>query len=464
MPITLPHENINLVLVNDPVTGSPDGVTVMGTVNIPLTQLLNNIKTLRSNIIQNSFDKIENPTSSQDSDEGYTFGSLWLNTTTLHLWVCIDPTSTNAVWIDIYSQENVVPISNFNGIQDPTNQDDVNNGYSFGSFWYNQNTEAVFICVTPVSQNAVWVDITNPGSVSGTQQILSKWDAGRNPIITDDESIGYTKGSFWYNYLTNNIYVCTDSIIGGAEWINVTEPNVIIDDVFEKNPSFNTIRQAPTTTNFTESFVFGSSSMDDTGQFGHKTRIIFDKEKSCFRAGRADNLEWDKDYRGEYSFALNRSTEANKKNSGAIGYFSKTNFNSSFCHASGKISQAGDAQYERVIAYGTTTDNSWKDLKIGNYDNITIETPMSCFYDISILGKRDINDECWAYTLKGLFIYNGIDEIIVKNSDEQAVYNADNTLFDVRVNVSSNIFQIQVKGDTGHQVNWVAKADFIILK
>jgi hypothetical protein len=42
------------------------------------------------------------PTANDDSTDGYTIGSVWINTSTDRIWVCVDATATAAIW-------NVVP-------------------------------------------------------------------------------------------------------------------------------------------------------------------------------------------------------------------------------------------------------------------------------------------------------------------------------------------------------------------
>jgi len=42
------------------------------------------------------------PTANDDSTDGYTIGSVWVNTSTDRIWICVDATATAAIW-------NVVP-------------------------------------------------------------------------------------------------------------------------------------------------------------------------------------------------------------------------------------------------------------------------------------------------------------------------------------------------------------------
>jgi hypothetical protein len=50
--------------------------------------------------IKNNFVAVTNPLTTNDSLQGYTAGSLWYNTVKKILWNLVDPTVSNAVWIE----------------------------------------------------------------------------------------------------------------------------------------------------------------------------------------------------------------------------------------------------------------------------------------------------------------------------------------------------------------------------
>lgn len=52
---------------------------------------------------------------------------------------------------------------NITAIADPTNTDDLTANYSVGSLWVNANTDEAFICVDATTSTAVWVSITQSG-------------------------------------------------------------------------------------------------------------------------------------------------------------------------------------------------------------------------------------------------------------------------------------------------------------
>lgn len=49
-----------------------------------------------------------------------------------------------------------------------------------------------------------------------------KANATGNPTATDDDSIGYSVGSLWYNLTTDKAYTCVDSTATAAVWVEIT--------------------------------------------------------------------------------------------------------------------------------------------------------------------------------------------------------------------------------------------------
>ena len=81
----------------------------------------------------------------------------------------------------------------------------------------------------------------------------------------------------------------------------------------------------------TDDFVFGSTSLGDTGNASHDARMYFDKSKGAFRVGLATSVSWNNLYVGVTSFAAGEGTDASGTTSTAFGLFTK---------ASGDISMA----------------------------------------------------------------------------------------------------------------------------
>ena len=68
-----------------------------------------------------------------------------------------------------------------------------------------------------------------------------------------------------------------------------------------------------------DDFVFGSDQLENKTGSDDDTRMIFDKSKGAFRAGRDGNGSWNESKRGEYSVGLGYNTEAKANRSVALG-------------------------------------------------------------------------------------------------------------------------------------------------
>ena len=68
-----------------------------------------------------------------------------------------------------------------------------------------------------------------------------------------------------------------------------------------------------------DDFVFGSDQLDNKTGGDDDARVLFDKSKGAFRAGRDGNNSWDESKRGKYSIGLGYNPEADADRSIAIG-------------------------------------------------------------------------------------------------------------------------------------------------
>jgi hypothetical protein len=75
-----------------------------------------------------------------------------------------------------------------------------------------------------------------------------------------------------------------------------------------------------------DSFVFGSPSLDEPVDANHYNRIIFDKNKAAFRAGRATGAQWDNANRGSHSAAFGRDNTVGAARSTIAGGDANTIF------------------------------------------------------------------------------------------------------------------------------------------
>jgi len=136
--------------------------------------------------VLNNFGAISNPLTTDDSNGGYSVGSLWANTSNGSVFVCLDAAINIAIWTEVTNAllasqaeaeggtnntKTMTPLrvaqaiavfssgllNKYDGVADPLNTNDVNDGYSVGSIWMNQNTNEVFRCIDNSAAAAVWI-------------------------------------------------------------------------------------------------------------------------------------------------------------------------------------------------------------------------------------------------------------------------------------------------------------------
>lgn len=137
-----------------------------------------------------------------------------------------------------------------------------------------------------------------------------------------------------------------------------------------------------------DDFVFGSSSLDDTGSSDNDKRFLFDKSQGAFFAGRAVGTEWDAASRGSYAAALGDQVSSTGYGSLATGYRSSASFRGEIAQAGWAFSSSGDAQTRHLsISREITGRTAALLLPDGNSQNITIpvNTLWRCRLEVACL-------------------------------------------------------------------------------
>ncbi|NNF34384.1 MAG: hypothetical protein HKN68_09770 [Saprospiraceae bacterium] len=169
------------------------------------------------------------------------------------------------------------------------------------------------------------------------------------------------------------IYQSSDNLFyyfNGAYWINLST----INGAFEQ--SGNLVRQV-SDINATN-FIFGKSSLPETGELLWDTLFFFNQEVGAFRGGMMTNSsDWSPDLIGIGSFAYGNTVNAQGENSIALGNSSFANGDYSVALGRGIITSSG---YETAIGrfnsrYSPVTNTGWNDsdrlFSIGNGSVIT---------------------------------------------------------------------------------------------
>ena len=172
----------------------------------------------------NKLDATTAPTTGDDTGDGYAVGSLWVNVTADTSYICVDATSTAAVWLRIDNTTSGL-LNKLDATTAPTTGDDTGDGYSVGSLWVNVTADTSYICVDATSTAAVWLRIDN--TTSGP---LNKLDATTAPTTGDDTGDGYSVGSLWVNVTADNAYICADATSTAAVWLRIDGGGDVVSD------------------------------------------------------------------------------------------------------------------------------------------------------------------------------------------------------------------------------------------
>lgn len=83
------------------------------------------------------------------------------------------------LWTGSLLSDNV-KLNNFEASTDPTTGDDEDDGYDYGSMWINASTEEVFACVLPTAANAVWISLVSVTPPTASEIADAVWDELRS--------------------------------------------------------------------------------------------------------------------------------------------------------------------------------------------------------------------------------------------------------------------------------------------
>lgn len=231
--------------------------TLVG-VTSPNTALPSIPPTSPSTNLKNNYSATVDPTTTDDSNANYGVGSVWINTSTNLIFICVDNTIGNAIWLSVSSGGGSAPANNYGAASAPTTAGTGSNaGYSVGSTWIT-TTGDIYICTAitattgtwhqvdssinnnfsatsappsgtpsvPYSVGSMWYDTTAhdfyiaiaTGWVKVSDDTLNNHNSTVDPTAADDANSGYSIGSIWINKTSKSTFVCVDSIVNAAVW------------------------------------------------------------------------------------------------------------------------------------------------------------------------------------------------------------------------------------------------------
>ena len=135
-------------------------------------------RAIRIQLPQSTFDATVPPTTEDDITQGWKIGSLWVDTVTHTIYQCADNVIGEAVWLQMVPLKVVVGGGVAGGGIDPGAADDINQGFSVGSLWINSVDRTVFMCYDATASAAVWRRL----SVTATDRLLGRQSAGAGDV------------------------------------------------------------------------------------------------------------------------------------------------------------------------------------------------------------------------------------------------------------------------------------------
>ncbi len=165
--------------------------------------------------------------------------------------------------------------NNFSATTDPTTGDDSADGYEAGSLWLNVTGSKVFICEDASAGAAVWIELTGGGTGSGVQNNFS---ATTDPAVGDDSADGYEAGSIWLNVSGSKVFICKDASAGAAVWIELTSTVKLSgDQTIAGIKTFSSFPITPSSAPTTDYQVANKKYVDDNAGSGIDINALTEK-------------------------------------------------------------------------------------------------------------------------------------------------------------------------------------------
>jgi hypothetical protein len=147
-----------------------------------------------------------------------------------------------------------------------------------------------------------------------------------------------------------------------------------------------------------------------------------------------------------------------------LGAEAKATVNSEIVIGAGKFVEIGDAQASEVVFYGSTSNATWTAL--ANYDsqNIPVEANSAVLVNADVVGMGTTDRSIYAsFRLEGLLVKED-GSVSLADEFEKTVITRSSGVYDARMKVSTDSFNIEVKGDSSNSVRWVANINSVKVK
>jgi len=157
-----------------------------------------------TNVKKNKYDGTVAPTTSNDSTQGYSVASIWVDVVANTAYICVDASVGAALWDEAGGGGGGGGVTNLAYTASPTN----------GIVTSDTGTDATLTLATTV--NAGLLEPADKVKINTI--IQNEYNAGVDPTVSDDNTQGYEVGSLWVNTSNNKAYVAVDVSTGAAIW------------------------------------------------------------------------------------------------------------------------------------------------------------------------------------------------------------------------------------------------------
>ena len=193
--------------------------------------------------------------------ENLSKGTIWVNDTSGKIFICVDDTQDNNIWVDT---------GNYDGIKHSTNEPTITENLQIGSVWINDTNGKIYICTDDTKDNNVWLGYKPTLKISSsTTDIVDLFKDGSGVALYQlDGNVADTGGR--YDGVATDINYDTGKFgqaavfNGSSSYIDLTNINISGDysiSLWFNLPSISNSSSYPSV------FCIDTGSSDDSWTF-----------------------------------------------------------------------------------------------------------------------------------------------------------------------------------------------------
>ena len=420
-----------------------------------------------------------NPTASNNQSQNYFAGSLWLNSSTGDLFLCVNSTSTTAVWQQVI----LAPISQGTGNAINPNT----NSMVIGSDCIAGNG---FAAIRSISGDTVTLD--SPGFAAtptvGDSLLYSDQNGHviNTAVVTATSATTFTVTAGSLSGMANG-YIC-DTSLSTAQYPSIAVGNravatagaiafgsgAVATGAYAIAIGDMAAATGPNSVSLGGSAsAFFSLSMGDSGA-GAPFAIAFGNSQIA-NGSYSTALGYFCSADGNFSVAVGASCNsgsyaiATGRASSASGYYSVAMGNSAFSplygqnsFSSGSFANAGDAQISTFIVRNTTTNTTPTNLYLdGSSTGMVLPANQTAWrFTADVAAYDSTTNLSGSWEIKGCVKLNNSGTYSLVGTPTTTSW-LDNSFTGTATVTASSGFQVQVTGISTDAIRWVAKVTVV---